>query len=466
MVTGPRTYPPNPRVNPRKFPLPPGPPELPIVGQTFRYVREPIELMREAAKYGDIATMSVKPWLIYLLSHPDLVEQVLVTNHLRVGRWRNVEAFKYVMGEGLVTSDEPLHLRQRRMMQPQFHHRLIEGYGRTMIDYAISHAQGWRDRALVDMSREMRDLTLKIVVKTLFSIDIPSEVRRLGKAFELSNWYISARFNQFERMREILHNLPLPFTRSFKRQLAYVDRVVYDLIEERRQTGSDNGDLLDMMLAAEDDEAVEQDATRMTDLQARDETVTMFAVGHETVTIALTWAWHLLALHPEVQEQFHAELDEVLDGHPPTVADLADLVVTEQILTEAMRLYPPIWRTGRVVLEPIELAGYPIPPGAMLCISPLITHRDPRWFENPEKFQPHRWTPEFRGQLHKFAYYPFGGGPRLCIGEGFAWMEMKLIMAVVGQHWSVSPATSHTIEFTPLISLRPKDGMALRLERR
>ena len=457
-------YPPKPRVNPKKFPLPPGPSEPPVIGQTFRYVREPIELMQEAAKYGDLATMSIKPWLIYLLNHPDLVEQVLVTNHKRVGRWRNIEAFKYVMGEGLVTSDEPLHLRQRRIMQPQFHHNLIDGYGRTMTSYAIDHVQDWKQAALVDMSREMRDLTLKIVVKTLFSIDIPSEVKRIGEAFELSNQYISARFNQFEGMRELLHSLPLPFTRRFKRELTYLDGVVYGLIEERRRSDDGNADLLDLMLAAEDSEAVGDDDTSMTDLQVRDETVTMFAVGHETVTIALTWAWHLLSLHPDVQERFHAELDEVLSGRAPTVDDLADLEVTEQILTEAMRLYPPIWRTGRVVLEPFELAGYPIPAGALLCLSPLITHRDPRWFENPDEFRPERWTLDFREKLHKFAYFPFGGGPRLCIGEGFAWMEMKLIMAAIGQRWSVRPDPSHKIAFTPLVSLRPKGGMPMYLE--
>ena len=457
-------YPPKPQVNPGEYPLPPGPPDPPVIGKTLRYVREPIELMQESALHGDLATMSVKPWLIYLVSHPELVEQVLVTNHMRVGRWRNVEAFKYLMGEGLVTSDDPLHLRQRRMMQPQFHHSLIDGYGRTMTAYSIDHVREWQDEALVDMSREMRDLTLKIVVKTLFSIDIPSEVRRLGEAFELSNRYISARFNQFERMRELLHSLPLPFTRRFKRDLDYLDGVVYGLIEERRQAGGDSVDLLDLMLAAEDGEAAENDATRMTDLQVRDETVTMFAVGHETVTIALTWAWHLLSLHPEVQDSFHAELDAVLNGRPPTVDDLADLKITEQILTEAMRLYPPIWRTGRVVLEEFELAGYPIPAGAFLCISPLVTHRDPRWFEKPDHFRPCRWTPEFREGLHKFAYFPFGGGPRVCIGEGFAWMEMKLVMAAIGQRWRVRPDPSHEIAFTPLVSLRPRGGMPMYIE--
>ena len=459
-------YPPRPRVNPKEFSLPPGPPDPPLIGKTLRYVREPIELMQETARYGDLATMSVKPWLIYLVSSPDLVEQVLVTNHMHVGRWRNVEAFKYVMGEGLVTSDDPLHLRQRRMMQPQFHHRMIDGYGRTMTAYTVGHVQEWRDGALIDMSREMRDLTLKIVVKTLFSIDIPSQVRRLGEAFELSNQYISARFNQFERMRDLLHRLPLSFTRRFKRELAYVDGVVYELIEERRRSGSDKADLLDLMLAAVDQEADANDEIRMSDLQVRDETVTMFAVGHETVTIALTWAWHLLSLHPEVQERFHSELDEVLEGRTPTVDDLNDLYVTEQILTEAMRLFPPIWRTGRVVLEEIELEGYPIPAGAFLCISPLVTHRDPRWFDSPDEFYPGRWTPEFRQQLHKFAYFPFGGGPRVCIGEGFAWMEMKLVMAAIGQRWIVRPVQSHGITFNPLVSLRPKGGMPMHIARR
>ena len=446
--------------------LPPGPPELPIVGQAIRYVREPIELMQEAATYGDLVTMSVRPWLVFLLNHPDMIRQVFVTNSSNVGRWRNVEAFKYLMGEGLVTSDEPLHLRQRRIMQPQFHRKVIKDFGEIMTQYSSLHTQTWQKASKMDMHREMRELTLKIVVKTLFSIDLPSEIRRMGTAFEYSNHYISLRFNQFERVRHLLHSLPLPSTLRFKRHLAYIDRVVYDLIEERRRTAHKAGDLLSLMLEAEDDMATEQDSIHMTATQVRDETVTMFAVGHETVTIALTWTWYLLSLHPELQAQFHRELDEVLDGRPPTVDDLPNLVITDQIIRESMRLYPPIWRTGRVVLEPFEMAGYQIPPGALLCIAPIVTHRDPRWFEDPSEFQPQRWTSQFRSQLDKFAYFPFGGGNRLCIGEGFAWMEMKLIMATVGQHWRVRPASRRRIGFTPLISLRPKGGMPLYVERR
>ena len=446
--------------------LPPGPRERPIIGQTVRYFREPIELMQEAATYGDLVTMSVRPWLVYLVNHPDLVKDVLVTNYSSLGRWRNVEAFKYLMGEGLVTSDDPLHLRQRRMMQPQFHRRMIEGYSTIMAQYSARHSDGWRDGTEVDMAQEMRELTLNIVVKTLFSIDLPEDVQRIGAAFELSNKYISVRFNQFERVRALLHSLPLPLTWSFKRKLSYLDGLVYDLIEQRRASDDQYGDLLSLMIDAEDDGQAGADGSHMTDRQVRDETVTMFAVGHETVTTALTWTWYLLSTHPELQRRFHAELDDVLEGRPPSLGDLPDLKFTEQIITESMRLYPPIWRTGRLALEPFELRGYTIPKGAVLCIAPIITHRDPRWFDRPDEFLPDRWTPEFREEMHRYAYFPFGGGPRVCIGEGFAWMEAKLVMATLGQRWRVHHERKRETALMPLVSLRPRHGMPLRLELR
>lgn len=455
-----------PNTGPNRFQFPPGPPDPPIIGKSYQYVRQPIELMQDAARYGDLVTMSVKPWLVYLLNHPDLIKEVLVTNHTRIGRWRNVKAFKHLMGEGLVTSDDPLHLRQRRMMQPQFHRDMIEGYSETMTRYAVQFSQGWQHGSEVDIYEEMRDLTLKIVVKTLFSIDLPSEVEKLGKAFELSNHYITRRFNQYERMNALLHALPLPFTLRFKHQLSYLDRLVYGLIEQRRREEDDNGDLLSLMLQASDDAQEGTEKARMTDKQVRDETVTMFAVGHETVTVALTWAWYLLSIHPDAQARFHAELDEVLGDLPPSLDSIGGLKFTEQVITEAMRLYPPIWRTGRLVNQPFVLANYEIPQGALLCIAPIITHRDPRWFDDPEEFRPERWTPEFRDRLPRFAYFPFGGGPRLCIGEGFAWMEMKLIMAVLGQHWQVRSDPNRKVALNPLISLRPKSRLKLFLERR
>ena len=461
-----RTDPQWPMVDRRQFPLPPGPTELPIVGQAIRYALDPIGLMQDAASYGDLTTMSTKPWLVYLVNHPDLVRDVLVSNHQNVGRWRDPEAFKYLMGEGLVTSDGQLHLRQRRLMQPRFHRRMIEDYSSTMTQSATKHSKAWSDGSRVDMIQEMRDLTLSIATKTIFSIDLPEEVQRIGAAFEASNRYISARYNQYGRVRALLHSLPFRSTMRFKRQLAYLNRVVYGLIEQRQRTGDHKGDLLSLMIEAKNDGQAAPDGGHMTDRQIRDEIVTMLAVGHETVATALTWTWYLLSIHPELQTRFHAELDEVLQGRLPLVSDLPDLTFTEQIVAESMRLYPPIWRIGRVAHRPFELAGYTIPKGGVLCISQVVSHRDPRWFDDPMEFQPDRWTPEFRAKLPQFAYYPFGGGPHVCIGEGFAWMEAKLILALLGQRWRVHPDQAHKVALKPLISLRPKDGMPLFVELR
>ena len=446
--------------------LPPGPTEPPVVGQAFHYHWNPIPLMEKAAGYGDLVTMSVKPWLVYLVNHPDLIQEVLIANHTRVGRWRNVEAMKFLMGEGLVTSDDPLHLRQRRLMQPAFHQQQIQTYSAIMIEYAQRHSVAWRDGNLVDMASEMRDLTLNIVARTLFGIDLLDEVRRIGKAFELSNTYMSTRFNQYERMRSLYHRLPLPLTVRFRRQLNYLNRVVQTLIEQRKGSQTNHDDLLSVLLQLSDDDLADPSGAGMTDEQVRDEIVTMFAVGHETVTVALTWTWYLLSTHPAIQDNFQFELDSVLGDRPPTLEDLPNLVFTDQVFREAMRLYPPIWRLGRVAMAPFELGGYEIPAGAMLCLPTFITQRDARWFDDPNDFRPERWTTDFKDSLHRFAYYPFGGGPRLCIGEGFAWMEAKLILATLGQLWTVRHDARHKVGFIPLISLRPNNGMPLFLSQR
>ena len=464
MTTTTVEYPPHPKVD-RKS-LPPGPPELPVVGQSIRYLTNPLGLIEEAAGYGDLVTMSVKPVLVYLVNHPDLVRELFVSNHQSVGRGRLTETLRYLLGNGLVTADGPFHLRQRRLMQPQFHRSRISEYAQVMVDFTLEHEGRWRDGARVDMAQEMSELTLHIVVKTLFGLELPDTVRRIGEAFELSNDYITARDNQPPALRNRFHRWPLPLTRRFRRALAYLDGTVYDLISQRRQSGLEGNDLLSLLLNARDEQAENPEDATMTDQQLRDEVITLFAAGHETTAVALTWTWYLLATHPEVQARFHAELDEVLAGRPPTQDDLSSLTFTEQILTESMRLYPPIWSTGRMTFKPIELGGWQIPAGAALVAPQLVLHRDSRWFEDPLEFRPDRWTPEFREQLPRFAYYPFGGGPRLCIGEGFAWMEALLVLAMLGQRWAMQHDSRHRIELVPLVSLRPKGGMPMSLERR
>ena len=457
-------YPPRPVID--RASLPPGPPEWPIVGQSFRYMTDVIGLMQDAAGYGDLVTISTKPALAYLVNHPDLVEELFVTNHRSVGRGWLTSSMRYLLGNGLVTADGPLHLRQRRLMQPQFHHRRIAGYAEIMTDFARRHERRWQDGAGVDMAREMSELTLHIVVKTLFGLELPDTVRRIGQAFEVGNEYVTSQSNRPLSLRRALHRLPFPSTLRFRSGLAYLDETVYGLIAQGRHSGLEGDDLLSLLLNARDEEAANPEDAVMTDVQLRDEVITLFAAGHETTAVALTWTWYLLATHPDVQARFHAELDDVLGRRDPTPDDLANLPFTERVLTESMRLYPPIWTTGRMTYQPITLGGWHIPAGAALSAPQLIVHRDPRWFEDPLEFRPDRWTPEFRAGRHRFAYYPFGGGPRLCIGEGFARMEAMLALATLGQRWSVRHDPRHTVKLHLLISLRPKGGMPLSLERR
>ncbi len=439
---------------------------MPVIGQVLRFARDSLGLMQEAAAYGDLVTISTRPLLLYLLNHPDLVHAVLVKQSKRVGRGRYAETLKYLMGEGLVTSGGALHARQRRLMQPHFHHNRIADYGRIMADYARQHEEGWVDGARVDLAEEMSDLTLHIVVRTLFGLDLPDDVKRLGVAFDIGNDYVMIRNRQPDWMCHLAHALPLPRTRRFRRALAYLDQTVNRLIAERRASGLDGDDLLSLLLQTHDDEAEDPRARVMTDQQLRDETITLFAAGHETTAVALAWTGYLLARHPDMQDKLHAELDAVLGDREPTVDDLSQLVFTDQVVTESMRLYPPVWTTGRMALESFELAGYQIPAGAMLAAPQILLHRDARWFADPLEFRPERWTPEFRKQLPRYAYFPFGGGPRVCIGAGFAWMEAKLVLATIGQRWRMQPDPKHKIVLRPLVTLRPQGGMPMFLERR
>ena len=267
----------------------------------------------------------------------------------------------------------------------------------------------------------------------------------------------------------MFHRLPLPGSVRFKRARADLDGIIYGLIAERRDSSNQRDDLLSLLMEArfaDDDDNGNRAGAGLTDDQVRDETVTMFAAGHETTAVTLIWTWYLLATHPELQARFHAELDEVIGDRPATLDDLPNLKFMDQVLEEALRLYPPIWFWGRMAFQPFDLGGYHIPAGAFLLAPQLIAQRDPRFFDAPLEFRPDRWTAEFRASLPQFAYYPFGGGPRRCIGEGFAMMEAKLIMATIGRRWAMRHDASHNAEMLPLISLRPKGGMPMFLERR
>ena len=460
------TYPPRPVIDPGS--LPPGPRELPFVGQTLQYMWNPIGFMERAANYGDLVTLSTKPALVYLVNHPDLIRDLIVTNHRKIERGPNTEVMKLLTGNGLITATGADHLRQRRLIQPSLRRDHIEQYAETMQSYAYSHQRNWTDGQRVDMGREMSRVTLRIVVKTLFGTELADEVRRIGAAFALSNNYITTRANQPPRLRKLFHRLPLPYTVKFKRAKADLDGVIYGLISDRRAAAEHGDDLLSLLLNARfaDDGGGGSVGVALTDEQVRDETVTMFAAGHETTAVTLIWTWYLLATHPQHQARFQAEIDRVIGDRDATLADLPNLTFMDQVLEEALRLYPPIWFWGRMAFHPFELGGYDIPAGAFLLAPQLIAQRDARFFDAPLEFRPDRWTPEFRSSIPQFSYYPFGGGPRRCIGDGFAMMEAKLILATIGQRWNMRHDSKHKAEVLPLISLRPKGGMPMFLERR
>ena len=388
-----------------------------------------------------------------------------MTDHLKTGRGATAfETVRWMMGDGLTASTGAFHLKQRRLIQPRFHHRRIASYAESMTEMSARKSRQWQDGAVVDMEQEMRGLTLQIVAKALFDIETSDVVRRVGESFAETEGYIYARLTQPVFLRRLLHRLPMPSTRRFKAARAYLDELIYGLIRERRQSGAEGDDLLSMLLQATYEDAEGEEDSRMSDELVRDEAVSLYIAGHDTTATTLAYAFWLLSQNPEVEHRFHAELDDVLGDRDATLDDLPDLPLTDQIITETLRLYPPFWLLGRMVFEPIELGGHRIPAGVSVVASPLITQRDPRWFDDPLEFAPERWTDEFRNELPRFAYFPFGGGPHQCIGEGFAWMEAKIALATLHRRWRAT--TDSKAEIMPRTTLKVKGGMPMRLERR
>lgn len=441
----------------------PGPKSLWPGGGMLPFRRDPLGfLTRLAREYGDVSQFRIGPIKMFLLNHPDYVRDVLVVNHEKFMKGRALQRSKRLLGEGLLTSEGEHHRRQRRLAQPAFHRKRISSYAAVMSDYAARHSSRWRDGETLDVSEEMMRLTLAVVGKTLFDTDVESDADEVGGALtdvmELFGYLMLP-------YAELLEKLPLPATRRFRRARARLDAVIYRIIEERRRSGADRGDLLSMLLLAVDEEG---DRTGMTDEQLRDEALTIFLAGHETTANALTWTWYLLAQHPDIEARLHAEVDEVsASGRLPSFDDLPALRYTEMVVAETMRLYPPAWTVGRMALEEHEVGGYIIPSGATALMSPYVLHRDPRFFPDPERFDPERFTPEAKEARPQYAYFPFGGGPRRCIGEGFAWAEAVLIAATIARRWRLRIVPGRRIELKPRITLRPgAGGVPMRVEAR
>jgi cytochrome P450 len=443
-----RVYPPGPR---RGLPL----------TNLLAYRRGPLAYFQNLAQqYGDISFFRIGPQEAYFLNHPELIKDVLVTNHQNFMKGIVLQRSKRLLGEGLLTSEGEFHRRQRRLAQPAFHRQRIASYAEVMVDYANRTSERWHDGETLDMAEEMMRLTLAIVSKTLFDADVESESGEVGEAMTTVMELFDTLTMPFF---ELLSKLPLPQLRRFDNARTKLDRIIFSMVEERRRSGIDRGDLLSMLLLAQDEEG---DGGQMTDQQLRDELMTIFLAGHETTANALTWTWYLLSQHPQVEEKLHREVDEVLGSRKATFADAASLRYTEMVLAESMRLYPPAWAIGRLSTVDCELGGYFVPRKSLVIFSQFVMHRDERYYHQPLLFIPQRWTPDARESRPAFSYFPFGGGPRRCIGEGFAWMEGVLLLATLAQKWKLRLVPHHPVALKPVITLRPKHGMKMIVSRR
>jgi len=407
--------------------------------------------------YGDIVTMRYYNFRVFFVSHPDYIEQVLVTDNRKFIKGRILRKNRQLFGNGLLTSEGDFWLRQRRLAQPAFHRARIASYADTMVKFASRIASEWSSGEERDIHAEMMRLTLSIVAKTLFDADVDREAQRVGHALEA----IMHLNSDFRKLLITPTWLPTPRKIRATFATAKLNRIIYRFIDERRATATDKGDLLSMLLAARDD-----DGSRMTNRQLRDESITIFLAGHETTANALSWTWMLLSQNPQVEATLHEELDRVLAGRAPTVEDLPDLRYTGHVVTESMRLYPPAWGMARIAIEDAEIAGYPIPKGCGVSLAQWVVHRDPRWFEAPLEFRPERWEGDLLKRIPRFAYFPFGGGPRQCIGNNFAVMEATLLLATLAQQFRISLMPGREIIPAASITLRPKTGIWGKIEKR
>jgi len=440
--------------SPPRSTVPPGPPRSLLRTLVYRPTRDPLKFFSTLARtYGDVAYVAMGGERIYVLSDPADVKDVLVTNQRAFHKGRGLERSKRLLGQGLLTSEDDLHRRQRRLIQPAFHRDRIA-------TYADRVRQSWSDGQTVDAAQEMNRLTLGIVGKTLFDADVEAQARNVGRALTAvleSFWTLMLPFSN------LLERLPLPVLKRSRAARAELDAIIFGMIADRRKRPVDRGDLLSMLLLAQDEEA---GGAGMSDQQVRDEAMTIFLAGHETTANALSWLWYLIGQAPEVERRLHEEVDRVLAGRLPTLEDVPRLTFVEQAVTEAMRLYPPAWIIGRRAVEDYRFREYVAPAGSLFILSPYVIHRDPRWFQDPERFDPDRWTPAFKASLPPFAYLPFGGGARRCIGDSFAWMELVLVASTIAQQWRLAPVPGHPVVPQPVVTLRLKHGLQVVLSRR
>lgn len=433
----------------------PGPRGLPIVGNAPMLWQDPLgNAVRGHRDFGDVVRLEFGPYRYYLVADVDAIKHVLVDNNKNYVKSRNYQGLKLVLGDGLVTSDGEHWRRQRKLAQPAFLKRRIEAFAAPMVRLAEETAAAWDRRAPaepVDVHDEMMKLTFRIVGRTLFEADFGGMTDRVGPLIDTLLHFAN---DYAESLVRIPTWLPTRKNREFRRALAEVDRMVAELITARQRSGEEREDLLGLLMSSTDEEG------RMSARQLRDEVLTLVMAGHETTANALSWTLYLLSLHPEVDRRLEQELDAVLSG-PPTLEDVPKLAFTERVIRESMRLLPPVWAFERDALEDDVLAGYRIEKGSTVGVATYALHRHPDHWDNPEGFDPDRFLPERSAGRARFAYLPFGGGPRLCIGMGMAMMEAVLVLATLRRRYRFELVPGHRVELDPSVTLRPRHGIRM-----
>jgi cytochrome P450 len=438
--------------------LPPGPKGHFLVGSLpllFGHGLATIESW--AREYGDIFFHRAAGLRVCYLTHPDHIEDVLVTRNHNFVKGMGMRVNPRLFGKGLLTSEGELWRRQRRLMQPAFHRRQISRYARLMVECTQKMLANWQAGDVLDLHSEMDHLTLETIARVLFDLDLTNHIDRL----EATARALQARVSRGPAVLCAMRYLPTPTNLRYLLAVGRLEKVIYRIIRERRASGRSGDDLLTMLLQARD-----EDGQAMSDRQVRDELMTLIGAGNDTTTLTLSYAWYLLARHPEVEAKLVAEIDEVLGNRSPEVEDLPRLTYTEKVIKEAMRLYPPVWAFVREAIEEFEIGGYRLPARTNFVLCPWIVHRDSHFYEQPHEFRPERWTEEIEHQLPKFAYFPFGGGQRTCIGASFARMQTSLMLATMAQRFRLSLAPAFKLKLLPTITLQPQCGIPVIIRER
>jgi len=436
----------------------PSPPGLPLVGHLIGMVRDPLGMMTKGLRdHGEVVLYRFGPYRYFVLSGPDVARHVLVDRPENYVKSKNYRGLKVVLGNGLVTSEGEFWKRQRKLAQPAFHHKRLAGFAETMAHYTSDMLMRW---ATIDATRsfdihdEMTRLTFRIVGKTLFDVDLHQESDSISERIRI---VIDWAQKYAESVVRLPPWVPTPSNLAFGRAKRALDRLVFGIIEERRKDRRDHGDLLSMLMEVTD----ESGDGRMDNQQLRDEVMTLIIAGLETTANALAYTFHLLSQHPGVSRQLEQEIDRVLGDRAPSFEDLPRLEYTGWVVQESMRLLPPVWNVERDALDDDVIGGYSIPKGSTVAIAAYTLHRNPRHWDNPEGFDPERFSPARSKDRNKHAYLPFGGGPRVCIGNAFAMMEAKLILATVVQRYRLTLIPGFRLELDPSITLRPRSGIPM-----